>query len=138
MKNLVQSLQELERELEKVSQHTLHRAGELGEEAARKTDLFKHGDNFEQQIQFQSAGSFQGTVESGAEYSHYLEYGNNEAGDTIYPKQAKALHFFANGEEVFTKKVKAHGPLPFMDQAADKVEHDLPTLWAEEFDKHIR
>lgn len=135
MKTLAEELQRIQRELEKVSHNTLRKAGELGVKAARNTKLFKHGNNFEQKIQFQPEGSYQGKVESGAEYSGYLEYGNNQGGEIIYPKVANVLHFFANGEEVFVKHVKAHGPLPFMDQAADEVEEKLPELWAEEFDK---
>lgn len=42
----------------------------------------------------------------------YLEYGTprSNPGGLIYPKRAKALHFFVKGEEVFTKWVKGIKP----------------------------
>lgn len=138
MNTLDKELAKLERELEHVSKATLQQAGELGVEEARGTDLFKHGNKFEQAITFQPIGGMQGRVESGAEYSGYLEYGNDQAGNIIYPKAGNVLHFTANGEDVFAKHVKAHGPLPFMDQAADEVEKQLPNLWAHEFDKLVK
>lgn len=138
MKTILDELTRLERQLEEVYKNTLSKAGELGVNEARNTKLFKHGNNFEQAIQFTPHGSHEGRVESGAEYSGYLEYGNNQNGDVITPKVANVLHFFANGEEVFVKSVKAHGPLPFMEQAADTVEEELPQIWAHEFDKHIK
>lgn len=138
MKTLTDELITLEKQLEQVSRETLHDAGNKGVEEARNTRLFKHGNTFEQAIQFTAHTPYEGEVVSGAEYSQYLEYGNNQHGDTIYPVVANALHFFANGEEVFTKHVSAHGPIPFMDQAADEVEKELPNLWAHQFDKHIK
>lgn len=138
MKNLTEALLQLEQQLLEVSKNTLKEAGEYGVKQAQNTTLFHHGNDFEKQIDFQAHTSTQGEIESHAEYSQYLEYGNNAGGDTIYPKAANVLHFFANGQEVFTKHVKAHGPLPFMDQAADKTEEQLPNIWAQEFDKIIK
>jgi hypothetical protein len=138
MKTIVDELIQLELELIKTYENTLSKAGKLGVEEARHTKLFKHGNSFDEKIQFTPHGANQGTVESGAEYSGYLEYGNNQNGDMIYPVAANVLHFFANGQEVFTRHVRAHGPLPFMANAADKVEEELPHLWAAEFDKLIK
>lgn len=138
MKTFAQELENLEHQVQKVVKGTLDAAGEYGVEQARTTKLFKHGNAFEQAIQFTPHTSTEGQVESTADYSQYLEYGNDQNGSVIYPKAANVLHFFANGEEVFVKHVKAHGPLPFMDEAADKVEEHLPDIWLKEFDKHIK
>lgn len=138
MKTLNQELRVLEHQLEAVSKATLSEAGQKGVQHARETKLFKHGNSFDAAIQFTPHTSFEGQVVSEKEYSHYLEDGNQDSGPIIYPRVANALHFFANGEEVFTKHVKAHGPLPFMDQADDEVENQLPHLWAEQFDRLIK
>lgn len=138
MKTLPEELKILQAQLLQVANATLHAAGELGVKEARSTTLFKHGNDFDEAIQFTANTSLTGEVESGKEYSQWLEYGNADEGPFIYPKTANVLHFFANGEEVFTKYVTAHGPLPFMSNAADIVEQELPNLWNSEVDKIIK
>lgn len=64
-------------------------------------------------------------------YSNYVEFGNNKGGPYIYPKKAKALRFITReGKVVFAKRVRSHGPLPFLKPAADLARSFLPDFVA--------
>jgi hypothetical protein len=130
MKTLDAELITIEKAIEAAAALTLKKMGVEGVKHARSTNLFKHGADFDSQITWQQEDEFHGKIVSGAEYSNYLEYGNNQEGDRIYPVHAKALHFWINGEEVFAKSVKAHGPLPFLEQAKDYIDAAAP-YWFE-------
>jgi hypothetical protein len=138
MKNLVDGILELEKQLMQVSEATLNEAGKLGVETIRATDLFRHGANFDNQVVFYAHNQFEGEVVSEAPYSEYLEFGNNEGGEYIYPVNAKALHFYVNGEEIFAKKVRSHAGYFFAEKASEVVEEALPEIWETEFNKVIK
>jgi hypothetical protein len=116
---------------------TLQQAGELGVKTAQQTNLFHAGRNFQNQIITFPTSSGQ-TVWSQAPYSQYLEYGNNQAGSRIYPKNKKALHFISGGHDVFVKWVRSHGPLPYMHNARIEVERQLPSIWQHQLKLHLK
>lgn len=138
MKTIGQVLLEYVPEIEDVGEATLHKAGKRGVELAQETNLFRTSQSFKDAITFTPVSSTNGFVLADKPYAPFLEYGNNEHGAFIYPVHGKALHFFINGTEVFAKKVKSHGPLPFMEQAANQLEQELPGIFEEEFDKIIK
>ena len=56
----------------------------------------------------------------------------------IVPKKARALHFFTEtGEEVFTKRVRAQRPRPFLDPAGKQAQSSgrLDQIFQEEIDQ---
>ena len=73
MKDLTESLEELDRQLKTVSEETLREAGKLGVDLARSTTLFNHGTKFEEGIKFYQNSAYEGEVVSEAPYSEYLE-----------------------------------------------------------------
>lgn len=98
---------------------------------AKKTTAFK-GDSpngLRKAIKVIRNGSLERTVLADKDYAYYVEFGNNQKGPYIYPVRAKALHFFINGQEFFCKRVRSHGPLPFMRPAYENIKPDIiPTI----------
>lgn len=133
--NLIISLQT---NIEIAAHNTLLEAGQLGQEAARTTKLFKNNGPLRDATNFHPIDKFSGFVLADKSYAHWLEDGNDPGGGFIYPTKSKFLHFFVNGEEIFAKKVRAHGPLPFMSDAETKVETNIESIWEKNFDKAIR
>ena len=129
------TLDDVLRDLDNVVSATLAEAGKLGVETAQGTSLFKTSQNFRDMIVTYPESQTSQVVWSTASWSHYLEYGNNQLGDRIYPTTAKFLHFFVDGEEVFAKSVRSHGPLPFMAEAEDKVQQEGSRIWEQELAK---
>jgi hypothetical protein len=115
--------------LDEVVAETLQKAGELGVKTAQQTDLFQASHSFQEQIITKPTAQNSQVIWSQAPWSSYLEYGNNQQGDFIYPKVAKALSFTQNGQTVFYKKVRAHGPLPYMQQAQEEIEFHIDEIW---------
>ncbi len=111
--------------------------GQRGAELARASPLFK-GNALRKATQFHRVDWFQGFVLADKPYAFYVEEGNNQLGPRIYPRFAKALHFFIDGQEFFRKSVKAHGPLPFMGNARDQLEREATAIIEAEIAKAIR
>lgn len=126
------------KQIEAASIQTLLDAGKLGEKAARETKLFKNNGPLRDATNFHITSKTSGFVLADKSYAQFLEFGNNQGGPYIYPRKAKALHFFINGEEVFVKKVRSHGPLPFMDNAGKIVEAAIEEIWNKNIEKQIR
>jgi hypothetical protein len=102
--------------------------GEAVIDEARDTSLFHHSQSFDDaNITYQTSPTTQ-TVENTKSFSGYLEYGNPYEGFIIRPVNAKALRFVINGKVIFSKSVRAHGPLPFLEQSRDKVIEDQERL----------
>lgn len=131
-------VEEVTNEVERALHQTLLDAGQLGQETARDTNLFKNTGPLRDATNFKTIDQFSGFVLADKPYAQYLEYGNPYEGFVIKPVNAKALHFFSNGEEFFVKSSTAHGPLPFMENAQHKVEEDIEKLWEHNFDKFVK
>ena len=103
---------------------------------ARATTLFKGSPDggLRAAIRIIANGSLSRTVLADKDYAGYVEYGNNQRGPYIYPVKAKALHFFVNGTEVFAKRVRSHGPLPFFEQAEKFTINKIPGI----IKKHLK
>ncbi len=112
--------------------------GELGVKHAQETKLFHNNGPLRSATKFHLINQFHGFVLADKPYAYWLEKGNNQQGPFIYPKFAKCLHFFANGQEVFTKKVKSHGPLPFMEQARDQLQREADAIIKAHMKKAIK
>jgi hypothetical protein len=106
--------------------------GEKAVQVARDTGEFKN--TLKEKTHFVMSGQYVGEVMDDRSYAGYLEYGNDPGGGRIYPINAKALHFFVNGEEVFAKSVRAHGPYHFIENGRDAAENELTNIFA----KHIQ
>ena len=71
------------------------------------------------------------TTYDGFPYPLTIEFGRK--GYTIFPVHAKALHFWTNGEEVFTKKaeIPPMPPDPFVQHSIDMTEEKLEEIISE-------
>lgn len=127
------SLEKITHQIEEAAEKALENAGKRGVQLAQQTTLFKTSNSFKQAIQFHPISKYSGFVLADKPYAQYLEEGNPSQGFVIRPRNAKVLHFFINGKEIFTTKSTAHGPLPFMQQAATKLETELPDIFADAF-----
>ncbi len=116
--------------LDKALSQFLQNIGEHIQEEAKDTNLFHHGANFESQITTTQIAPDEQEVTSGAKWSSYLEFGNPSEGFIITPKNGPYLVFYSYRDHhwVKTKQVRAHGPLPFMEQSAEKVLQDEALL----------
>lgn len=121
-----EALQRFSDQLPKTISDVVSELGEIGTQAAQNTDLFKNNGPLKRATGFIRNGEWSGKVLANKPYAYYLEYGNDPGGGFIFPKNAKALRFKINGETIFAKKVKAHGPLPFMDKARKTVINRVP------------
>ena len=108
-------------------------ASEIRDEAKRST-RFKDGPGaaLRNSIGFVASGELARTVMADKDYAPYVEFGNNQSGEYIYPKNGKALAFQGSGGTVFAKRVRAHGPLPFMMDAVERVSPRASGLVSEE------
>ncbi len=138
MKLLHQELAVLSNLIVNAAHQTLLDAGKLGEDTARNTTLFKNNGALRDATNFHPVSQFSGFVLADKSYAQYLEYGNPYAGFIIEPKVAKVLHFWIDGKEIFAKKVKAHGPLKFMEAAEKKVEEQIEHIWNNNFDRFVK
>jgi len=137
VKELEKLLEQLPAQIEATAHQTLLDAGKLGEEAARNTKLFKNHGALRAATNFHTTGQLSGFVLADKPYAGYLEDGNPYKGFKIVPKQAKVLHFKIDGKDIFVKSSTAHGPLPFMQQAQDKVEGEIENIFNHNFDKYV-
>lgn len=71
---------------------------------------------------------FTRSISSPPNYAKWVQWGNRPGGtgDRIYPRKAKFLRFVLNGQVVFRRSVRAHGPLPYMTDARDVIASQLP------------
>jgi len=121
MSDTTKALQQIQGKLVPAVEKAMDEIAKVAQQHARNTNLFK-GHVLKDNIIILKNGAMARTVLANKDYAYYLEYGNNQKGDFIYPTNKKVLHFYANGTEVFAAKVKAHGPLPFMEEAGKFAE----------------
>ncbi len=105
----------------------LDKIGQEGQKHASNSTLYKSTGHLRKNIKVIQEGQLAKALVADTPYAGYVEFGNNQQGDRIYPKHAKALRFVVDGEVIFRKWVKAHGPIPFMTQAREQMIHYAPT-----------
>jgi len=120
---------DLEREINDAAEQTLKDAAEFARTEALSTTKFKVSTGFKQATQFHPLSKTSGFILADKPYAIYLEEGNNQGGPYIYPRNAKALHFVANGKDVFAKKVRSHPGYWFMQDASDKLDNEIDTMF---------
>lgn len=115
-------------ELEGATQQTVKHLSELAVAEAQNTTAFNN--KLKDATQFKMSGSFASEVFDSREYAFYLEEGNNQAGDRIYPVNAKALHFFINGQEIFAKSVRAHAGYHFVESGRNIAANHIESIFS--------
>jgi hypothetical protein len=118
-----------EHQLDQAVWQLLHAVGDFAKEKARNTNLFHTSPSFRDKIISHQLNQNTQIVVSQAPWSSYLEDGNPFQGFLIRPKNKKALRFIINGQEIFSNKATAHGPLPFMQEAAEATDQAIARLW---------
>lgn len=80
-------------------------------------------------LQYRFIGPSRIHVGTGVKYGAIHEYGypRTETGRRIYPKTAKALHFYIGGVEVFAKSVKQVLFMPKRPWLAPQIEEEFST-----------
>lgn len=121
-------------QFEELTNKALDKIAETAQKAAQNTNKFKTSSNFKSSIIIQN-GHFARTVIANKDYAYYLEYGNNQKGPYIYPVKAQALHFWINGKEIFTKRVRSHPGYYFMRDAQKKAISELDNIIKRTFNK---
>jgi len=89
--------------------------------------LFKHNgaNGIASSINIIDNGSFSRTVIADKNYAYYVEYGNQQKGEYIYPVNKLALRFYVNGQVVFAKKAKTYPGTHFFGSALQEFK---PTI----------
>jgi len=136
MKAFIAALAKAGQQFASKVENSLEDIAKVAQQQAKSSHLFGGSVNggLRAAIKILSNGRFSRTVLADKDYAGYVEYGNNQKGPYIYPIRAKALHFFMNGKEIFAKRVRAHGPLPFMDEAKQYTIKKIPSI----ITKHIK
>jgi hypothetical protein len=126
-------------ELPSVIERSLTTLAEIGATNAKSSRIFKNRTgNLRKNIKFTVDGEYARSVIADTGYAFYVEFGNNQKGDKIYPKRAKALRFVIDGEVIFRKWVKSHGPLPFLGPARELVVSMAPVILGGDVERLIQ
>ena len=126
---LLSALKGIRQELPSVVNASLDTLARAGVTNAQSSTVFKNQTGkLRKGIQFRVNGTYKREVFADQPYAFYVEEGNNQKGPRIYPKNGKALRFVINGQVLFRKWVRSHGPLRFMRPARDLVESLIPVI----------
>jgi len=120
-----------------VGERIVDKVSLVAQKHAKASRAFK-GNVLRRNINIIYNGMFARTVIADKFYAYWVEFGNNQKGPYIYPKRAKALHFWINGKEIFAKRVRAHGPLPFMRPAGDFARKKAKGIMVKELNKWVK
>lgn len=131
--DLLITCQHIIAELPAVIDKTLDEIGQIGQRSAASSTLYKGNGHLRKSIKLLKDGELAKTLIADTSYSGYVEFGNNQSGDRIYAK-GKALRFVIDGETIFRKSVKAHGPIPFMGQAREQMILQAPQIIRDNID----
>ncbi len=125
--DILRALSKIHDRLEKAVDVSLNNVSQKIVDEAKLTTAFKGNSStgLRQAIKFIDNGSLAKTVIADKWYAYYVEFGNNQKGPYIYPVRAKALRFYYNGQIMFRKWVRSHGPLPFLYPAYQKVRPEI-------------
>lgn len=97
---------------------------------AVNSTLFKGTGQLRRSIKVINEGPHRRSVIADTPYAGFVEFGNNQNGDFIYPKNGKVLTFQSGGGRVFATKIRAHGPIPFMTKAAEQTQEEALTIFS--------
>ena len=136
MKAFLAALHKATQQFENHVEAAIEDIAEVARDKAKASTLFGGSVNggLRGAIRILGNGQLAKTVLADKDYAFYVEYGNNQKGPYIYPVHAKALHFYINGEEIFAKRVRSHGPLPFMEEAKEYTIKKIPAI----ISKHLK
>jgi hypothetical protein len=118
------------KQLEEAAVATVKDLAEKAVNTARSTTAFHN--TLKEKTHFTQNG-LSAIVMDDRSYAFYLEEGNNQNGPRIYPRTAKALHFFINGSEVFAKSVRSHGPYHYVSNGRNVAENVIEQTFAKYF-----
>ena len=118
-KEFEQGIEKLIKNLQQAATRTVNALAETAVETAQNTDRF---NNVKKQSTYFIPNGMSAIVGDDRSYAEYLEFGNNAGGPYIYPRNAKALRFKINGEIVFAKRVRSHGPYLFITNGRNYAE----------------
>lgn len=121
--------------IHQVAFDTVKELSRIAVEDARSTTAF-HNKRKEATHFIQNGLS--SVVQDDRPYAIWLEEGNNQNGPYIYPKNAKALHFTVNGQEVFASRVRSHGPYKFVEHGRDLAASQVQSIFGRYFEKAIK
>lgn len=135
-----EALKNIANALDAAVRDALADTGRAGERSVKQTHWFKdQTGKLRRQTQFHLEGSNWGALVANTGYAAFIENGNRPSGlgKYIYPRKAHALRFTIGGTVIYARKVRAHGPLPFMKTAADVMRHSARGIFAEHLNKVI-
>lgn len=133
MSDFSKALEKMASQVRPAMEKALDRIAEAVQKHAKESKLYK-GSALRSSIKISKA-RLSRTVLADKEYAFWVEEGNNQKGPYIYPRKAKVLRFVSNGSVVFAKRVRAHGPLPFMAQAVAAVAPQAESIVVDELTK---
>lgn len=125
--DLVIAAQHIVNNLPSAIDSALDKIGAEGQKHAASSTLYK-GSNLRKNIKVVEDGQLAKSLVADTGYAYYVEFGNNQQGDRIYPKKAKALRFVVDGEVIFRKWVKAHSGKHFMEAARNEMIMAAPGI----------
>ena len=116
----------------------LDKIGKVGQQSASTSNLYKSTGHLRKNIKYVENGQLDKAVVADTNYAGYVEFGNNQQGSIIKPKKAKALRFVVNGEVIFRKWVRAHGPIQFMSKAREDMVSAAPLILRDMFENLVK
>jgi hypothetical protein len=128
---LRKALQEMAARLPGSIQQALASTGAAAEASVRGSTRFKDKTGTLRATTKTSVSStpFLRVLASPPKYARFVAWGNAPGGvpgARIYPRRAKFLRFVLNGQVVYRRSVRSHGPLPYMTDARDVIVATLP------------
>jgi len=136
----IKHIKQIVNELPGTIQHTLDTVSEIVQTNAKSSTLFKNRTGrLRSSIEVTKVSLFKNMIGTKVSYAGYVEFGNrpNGTGMYIYPKRAKFLKFTINGKTIFARRVRSHGPLPFLGNAVKLGESFIPDLFLEDIQRLI-
>lgn len=119
-------------------ERSLNTIAEVGVSNAKSSTLFKDRTGaLRRRIQFLNDGALARTVIADTNYAGYVNFGNGPPGTKIFAKRKKVLRFEIDGVMIFRKWVRAHKPLPFMNNARDMMVSLAPIILGSDIEQLI-
>jgi hypothetical protein len=138
VKETIKALQYIKNNLRRTVSSAMDKLAKGGAKIAKGTTIYKdRSGTLRKETKFIPQSDFQKQVVADTPYAWYIEAGNRPggSGEWIYPKTKKFLRFEIDGNVIFARRVRSHGPLPFMMPArewmanSDIVHKAVANLW---------